>query len=610
MNRSIRAKCIRLLMWLRLCFKASPIPLLSHILSNTLTVYLHAIFVVWSGRLIDEIVLRFQGHTDANPLKTISIMLIIGLTVTVFGYVSSLSEKRLADDVECYLSERFLSIVGTTDYLLFEKREFKDKMDAARYVMEGSVTWMLMHFTQLISTIFGLIAYLSILRSALLSIIAIAAALCLVLTVSRSTRRFRDRHQARLALIERQRKLGYYESLLFSPAIAKEFHVFHLHDHVMDEWERMYDTLQDEHVAISHADANTDFFLSAVPVLLTVGLLTIAWSMGSIKSPGEFTVLLTAFSAIMMCMKDLGGAITSFYEATVYMELLEEFETYGRKDSIETSRSPRSEVACKGELAVEMYGVSFSYDDGKTYALRNIDLEIPKGQVIAIVGENGAGKTTLANVILGLYRPQSGVVYVDGHPAYGKQEGHRPRVVCVSQTFGRYGGLTLRENITFGLDREFSQIGHELLRWLERLELTSCVQELDSVVGNEFDGIGLSGGQWQRIALLRSFISGAEILIFDEPTASLDPLAEINVYNNLIEMHHGKTIFVITHRLGIARRADQIIVLRNGEIVQRGQHDSLMAQQGPYRDMYQSQAQWYMEDRTSNIGSEFVAQQC
>ena len=258
--------------------------------------------------------------------------------------------------------------------------------------------------------------------------------------------------------------------------------------------------------------------------------------------------------------------------------------------------SPRSGGnSGNGGCAIEARGVTFSYPGERGPALQEVSLRIAPGERIAIVGENGAGKTTLAKLLIGLYAPDSGTVDVDGAPAATPDGAPRSRAAAVFQDYAAFQ-LTLRENVGFGDGARLTDDA-ALLRACYRAGLDALLaglpNGLDEYLGRQFGETDLSGGQWQRVALARAFFKDADLLLLDEPTAALDPRAELALFERFIELVEGKTAVMISHRLGAARLADRIVVLRDGRIVEEGHHDTLLTAGGEYARLFAAQAQWY-----------------
>jgi len=241
--------------------------------------------------------------------------------------------------------------------------------------------------------------------------------------------------------------------------------------------------------------------------------------------------------------------------------------------------------------------VGFGYPGSDRLVLRGVSLHIRAGERLALVGENGAGKTTLAKLLLGLYRPTEGRVLVDGVDlTHLDPQVWRRHAAAVFQDFQQYH-LTVRENIVFGdLDQRDDE---EAIRQAARLSGAASVigdlpQGYDTLLGKDFeDGQELSQGQWQKIAVARAYLRDADVLVLDEPTAALDARAEVEVYRQFRDVSAGKTVLLISHRLGSARLADRILVLNGGAIVEQGTHADLLVLGGRYAHMLGVQAQWY-----------------
>ena len=230
--------------------------------------------------------------------------------------------------------------------------------------------------------------------------------------------------------------------------------------------------------------------------------------------------------------------------------------------------------------------------------LENIDLTIQPGERIALVGENGAGKSTFAKLLLGLYAPTHGGITIDdGELSTIPPHEWRARTTAVFQDYVKYA-LTVRENIGLG---ELSLMHDEDA--VQRATRKSGADTLaltlpasyDSMLGKIYDeqGQDVSIGQWQKLALARAYMREAPVLVRDEPTAALDARAEVDVYRQFSQLSAGKSVLLISHRLGSARVADRIIVLEDGRIIERGNHIELMAHNGRYAQLYTVQAQWY-----------------
>ena len=333
--------------------------------------------------------------------------------------------------------------------------------------------------------------------------------------------------------------------------------------------------------------------------LLALTLLALIW----LVTRGQVTLAQAgaAIVAVRLLSQQLGqlfGSVQQIFESGLFLEDLERFLTLGPVASEQDAGSPAPRTFDR--LDVEALG--FTYPGASSPALQDVSLGIGRGEVVALVGENGSGKTTLAKLLASLYDPDSGAVRWDGVDLREYQRASVRRAIAVIfQDFVRYQ-LSAAENIAFGrpdvdpapdhLEQAAAQVGaHDFLARLP--------QGYDTLLSKEFaGGQDLSLGQWQRVALARAFYRDAPFVILDEPSASLDPRAEAELFSSLREMLDGRTVLYISHRMATVRDADRIYVLHEGRIVEHGSHDELMTAGGRYAELFNLQASAYLDSAT------------
>jgi len=250
----------------------------------------------------------------------------------------------------------------------------------------------------------------------------------------------------------------------------------------------------------------------------------------------------------------------------------------------------------KGIIADE---ISFTYPGREEPAVKKVSLSITDGETIAIVGENGAGKSTLVRLLTGIYQPSEGKVCVGGlDTLHITPASVFSRISGVFQKYQRYK-MTLNENVIISdIDAKKPVVTETGTSAVEIALQEAGVDfenvELDTMLSPEYDGIDLSGGEWQRLAIARGLFRKNDFIVLDEPTAAIDPIEESRVYTQFQKLAEGKSAVIVTHRLGSAKLANRIIVMDAGEIIDTGTHDELLSREGKYADMWSAQAQWYV----------------
>jgi len=247
---------------------------------------------------------------------------------------------------------------------------------------------------------------------------------------------------------------------------------------------------------------------------------------------------------------------------------------------------------------ISLRNVSFCYPNTEKDALSNITLDIKPGETLALVGENGAGKTTLVRLLTGILPPTKGEILVGGENLDGIAPASLyAKISGVFQKFQKYK-MPLINNVTISdLDSELKN--EKVNKVLEQADLQMngrYEHGLETMLAREFDGIDLSGGEWQRISLARGLYRGSDLIVLDEPTSAIDPIEESKLYRKFIDIASDKIAVIVTHRLGSTKIADRIVVLDKGQIDAIGTHEQLMEDGGLYASMYNSQAKWYAAD--------------
>ena len=314
---------------------------------------------------------------------------------------------------------------------------------------------------------------------------------------------------------------------------------------------------------------------------------------------GGFAVVIYAVSRLMLMTRAVMDMFGQSYRASATASHLFEF--------LERDEGRPLDGRGRGKTlgTVTARKVSFTYPGTDTAAVDDVSVDLVPGSTVALVGANGAGKTTLAKLLLGLYVPSRGdVIRGTVNTRDATRSDIRERTSAVFQNFQRYQ-MTLRENVVLA-DVTCAEDEQAVIRALERggvpAELWQGEEGLDLMRSREFGTRDLSLGQWQRVAIARGLFREHDVILLDEPTASIDPLEEQALYERFMEIATGRTAILVTHRLGSARLADRILVMQEGRIIEDGDHEDLLARRGLYHEMFSAQAAWYRRGPEPPVG--------
>jgi ATP-binding cassette, subfamily B, bacterial len=500
---------------------------------------------------------------------------------------------RIQDRMRIGIQERVIARAQALPLLMFEQPEFYDQLQRIEKGIDSRL------FSTM-SFIFRLGNNLVTVLSLLVYVGAAHASLPLILTAGTvgsllfRLRLLRQRYFLERKQTEPQRRLDYLAALMSGREAAAEIRLFGLRDTLLPSWEQLALGLRDERLGMAEREFRFAGITSAGQSLtFGLALLVIVYRVSrGLLSVGQYAAFVAVVQQFQMLLWVL------IWDTA----LIDNDLRYIRDFFLYLDLSPEASGAARlpdGSLrqGILFERVRFTYPGSDRPALDGIDLQIRPGERIALVGDNGAGKTTLAKLLLGLYPPTEGRILADGTDLRDLDPVvWRRRSAAVFQEFQQYH-LTLPENNAFGnLERAGDEAAIERAARLSGAAevVATLPQGYNTLLGKEFEeGTELSLGQWQKIAVARAYLRDAEVLVLDEPTAALDARAEVEVYRQFRDVSEGKTVLLISHRLGSARLADRILVLDGGRIVEEGSHAELMRRGGVYARMLGAQAQWY-----------------
>lgn len=400
------------------------------------------------------------------------------------------------------------------------------------------------------------------------------------------------KYKIKESMTKEERRLQYIFNLFTDKRSIKEFRVTNCEDYIIEKWSKLFKNVNNIFFAQEKKD---NVFLMISELICSLGyiisiVISLTLVMTERLSIGVMGGCINAFFNVQESMKMFLNDISSISKLSLHINNYYKFLGL-EENSNEYSKNDYEVVNLNSNIKVE--NVNFRYPAADKLALHDINISIKKREKVLILGQNGSGKSTLVKIILAMYKPEDGGVFYDEKDLQECDvESLYKKVSVVTQDFVSYK-LTLRENIGIA-DIENINNTNKIIDVMELAGIGDFKEELDQSIGREFDGIEFSGGQWQRIAIARAMFKDSEIVCLDEPTSALDPIEERKILLKFIEIMEGKTSIIVSHRVGLSKNVDKIIVMEEGRIVGIGNHDKLINECLQYKELYLSQSQWYL----------------
>ncbi len=571
---------------------------------------------LWVAKLIIDQVVAL-ARTPGAPLTPLWHVVALELAVVIAGEIlartSALVESLLGDLFSNHISVRLMRHAATLDLAQFEDPQFYDHLERARRQTTGRI---------------GLIAMLLAMGQDIITLVSLGAALVvynawllLLLAVAILPSFLGETHFASLSysLLFRwtpeRRELDYLRFVGASDKTAKEVQMFGLAGWLSDRYAALSQRYYDENRQLSVRKGVVSALLSILGTLGYYGayVVILLRAVAGAISIGTLTFLAGAFARSRDLIQRLLLSASDIYEQSLYLRDL--FLFFEMQPAIRSRPGARA-VPDPIRTGFVFENVGFRYPGSDRWAVRGVDLTIVPGERIALVGENGAGKTTITKLLARLYEPTEGRILLDGVDLREYDLASlRQAIGVIFQDFVRYD-MRFDENVGVGeiervtdyleeaRDRALRGEGGNgrppaaLVDAAERSLAASLLPRFErgyrQMLGRRFDdGVDLSGGEWQKVALARAYMRSAQLLILDEPTAALDARAEYEVFVRFNQLMAGRMAVVISHRFSTVRMADRIIVLKGGQVVEAGTHDALVAQRGLYAELFEMQAAGY-----------------
>jgi len=576
--------------------------------------------MLWVGKLIIDTVVasRESGPNYSRLWKLVALEIAIVFANDVLSRTSSLVESLLGDLFSNHTSVRLMEHAATLDLAHFEDPAFYDHLERARRQTTGRI---------------GLLAQLLAIAQDGLTLISLGAALVvfspwllMLLALAVLPSFFGETHFASLEYsmqfrwTPERRQLDYLRYVAASDRTAKEVQLFGLSQWLIERFRRLSWRFYDENKRLSIRKARVSTLLSLIGTLgyySAYAIILIRATRGELTI-GTLTFLAGSFSRSRSLIEVLLMSAGGIYQQCLYLKDL--FDFFEMKPSI-TSEAGARPVPRPIKEGFVFENVGFQYPGSDAWAVRNVSFGLRPGERIAFVGENGAGKTTLTKLLARLYDPTEGRILLDGIDLreYNIQSVRRA-IGVIFQDFVRYD-LRFDENVGVGEIDEVAtyldsgpsaeqeegrksegngkgDVPGSIVTASEKSLAASLLPRFSKgyqqMLGRRFDeGVELSGGEWQKVALARAYMRDAQVLILDEPTASLDARAEYEVFVRFSQLVAGRMAVIISHRFSTVRMADRIVVLNNGTVIEEGSHRELVEQGGLYAELFALQAEGY-----------------
>ena len=517
------------------------------------------------------------------------VLLLAEFLRSAIEWIRTAQSELVQDHISALVHEKSVAV----DLAFYESSEYYDHLNRARSDASSRSLGLLENSGSLLQNSITLLAMAAVLipYGAWLRFVLLISTLPAFYVVLRLNRR---QHQWWQQTTVDRRWLQYYEMLLTHSAVAAELRLFNLGPHFRSAYQALRRRLRTERLQL--IKDQTLGRLGAGAVALLVSGTALIWMARQVllglMTLGDLALFYQAFNQSQNLMRSLLGNLGQVYSNSLFLSNL--FEFLRLEPQVVDPQNPLP-VPLDLKKGIRFRQITFRYPGSKRAALENFNLTIPAGQVVAIVGDNGAGKSTLVKLLCRFYDPEAGRIEVDGIDIRDLSIQEFRRLITVLFQSPIPYHATAAQNISLGdlsaapsaAEIEAAARGagaHELIARLPR--------GYDTPLGKWFaNGAELSGGEWQRVALARAFLRQAQIIVLDEPTSAMDSWAEADWLERFRTLANGRTAIVITHRFTLAMRADMIHVMRNGQIVESGNHDELLAQGGLYAQSWTAQMQ-------------------
>jgi ATP-binding cassette subfamily B protein len=553
--------------------------------------------ILWVGKEIIDEVIRLIDATekDMNYLwLMVGIELGLAICSELLNRSISLLDGLLGDLFSNATSVKLIKHAASLDLYQFEDAEFYDKLERARRQTTSRTVLMSQVLSQLQDMI--TIGFLSVGLIVFNPWLILLLVLAVIPSFLGETHFNRRTYSLTRSWTPQRRELDYLRYIGASDETAKEVKIFGLENFLADRFEYLADKYYHENRKIAVNRALLGSFLSFLGTLAYYGayVFIILQTINALISVGTLTFLAGSFQRMRNMLQSIMNRFSMITDSALYLDDL--FGFFKIQPSIQVGEKALL-VPQPIQKGFTFENVGFKYPNSEIWALRHLSFHLPTGEKLALVGENGAGKTTLVKLLARLYEPTEGRILLDGKDlrTYDLKD-LRKEIGIIFQDYVRFQ-MKVSENIAIGniprID-ELPIIKDAAHKSLADTVVDNLPEKYHQILGKRFaNGVELSGGQWQKVALARAYMKEAQLLILDEPTAALDARAEHEVFQRFSELIEGKMAVLISHRFSTVRMANRILFLENGQMKELGSHEELIEKNGKYAELFHLQAAGY-----------------
>lgn len=551
--------------------------------------------LIWlSKELINELALLIQNPSDLT--KSITILIIQMLLIffsSVLDRFKLYIDNKTEMNLSYFLQRKLLKKVASLPFCYYEDPQFYNyfsRVQASAGARFLNPINQIFNFTKNLIAIVSVMMFLFSIDWLLLILVIIPIIPLLIVSYKYGLKQYELFHET----TPQVRNIAYITRLLSEKESVKEIKILGLANHFIKKWSIISKENNNRKLKLEKKNAFLEISIEGFKSVLYLIIVFVVMNLirqGNLKI-GDFVAILQAIEQTQNKLESISGNISSFLEDRLY---LNDYFSFLDLEYYPNNQDKKADLEFPKTMkkGIDLDNVSFSYPGSTKEVLKNISLSINPGERIAIIGENGCGKSTLVKCIVGLYQVEKGNIYFDDKSIndFSTSDLHN-HITVLFQNFNKYP-YTVQENIGFGNVERMNDLNS--IKNLSKLtKVDEFVQGLNQKYNTPLtrvfqDGEDLSGGQWQKVALTRALFRETPIIIFDEPTAALDPKSEKEIFEQFNEMTNNKTSIFISHRMSATRIADRIVVMKKGEIIEVGTFSELMDLDGEFTKMYNTQ---------------------